>query len=267
MLKNLLSLLLSKFYSKQESALVANQAMPGNSKIEITATSAPGDWQTVATYTAPCAGIASLRGQAINNTAFMQIMLEAGEPGKESPSITGFATTGQYPHIWLNVKKGDQIVFKAGAITQVFARFFKTVGEGYKDIIWRAVLCLSSYSSYYLKHSLNPKRNGSAVNLTLQTGSHYLPVLPSTYRLRTVLLQFIKAPKTRTQLTIYILLEAQARFLEGLRYQFLTVLLLIAQCSRLEKGTKLLSVEKARNFGLPLAKVQSLSLVKGGALC
>lgn len=160
MLKNLLSLLLSKFYSKQESALVANQAMPGNSKIEITATSAPGDWQTVATYTAPCAGIASLRGQAINNTAFMQIMLEAGEPGKESPSITGFATTGQYPHIWLNVKKGDQIVFKAGAITQVFARFFKTVGGGYKDIIWRAVLCLNSYSNFYLKHSLEIKNRG-----------------------------------------------------------------------------------------------------------
>lgn len=163
MLKESLSLLLSLFYSKKESALVANQAMPGNSKIEITATSAPGDWQTVATYTAPCAGIASLRGQAINNTAFMQIMLEAGEPGKESPSITGFATTGQYPHIWLNVKKGDQIVFKAGAITQVFARFFKTVGGGYKGIIWRAVLCLSSYSSYYLKHSLNPKNLGSVI--------------------------------------------------------------------------------------------------------
>ena len=128
MLKQVMSLLLSQFYSKKESELVANQAMPSDNRIDISTIDSLTSWQTVATYTAPSAGIASLYGTASKDNAFIQIIV--GNNTLTHPSISGFSMKNQNPQIWLNVKKGDSLTFKANGLQNIKASFFKTVGGG-----------------------------------------------------------------------------------------------------------------------------------------
>lgn len=128
MLKQVMSLLLSLFYSKKESELVANQAMPSNNRIDISTVDSLTSWQTVATYTAPSAGIASMFGNAVKDNAFIQIIV--GGNTLTHPSISGFSVNNQNPQIWLNVKKGDSLTFKANGLQNIKASFFKTVGWG-----------------------------------------------------------------------------------------------------------------------------------------
>lgn len=128
MLKQVMSLLLSLFYSKKESELVANQAMPSNNRIDISTVDSLTSWQTVATYTAPSAGIASMFGNAVKDNAFIQIIV--GGNTLTHPSISGFSVNNQNPQIWLNVKKGDSLTFKANGLQNIKASFFKTVGGG-----------------------------------------------------------------------------------------------------------------------------------------
>lgn len=63
MLKNVLSLLLSKFYSKKESELVGHQAMPSSQSISITPTvnSVGDEVATVATFNAQADGFVIVR--------------------------------------------------------------------------------------------------------------------------------------------------------------------------------------------------------------
>lgn len=129
MLKSLMSLLLSLFYSKKDSELVANQSMPGEEKINISSTDAPNSWETVATYTAPCPGTASLRGLATKDTTFVQIW--TGGTPVDHPSLTTFSSTAQNPQIAISVKKGELITFKANGLRNVQAFFNKAIGGGY----------------------------------------------------------------------------------------------------------------------------------------
>lgn len=177
------------------------------------------------------------------------------------------STSGQGLNFLLPITKGAQFSVNGIRAKDITVRFFESLGGGYKDIIWRAVLCLSSYSSYYLKHSLNPKRNGSDANLTLRTESHYQPVLQNMYLLRTGLLQFIKMLKTLVPPTMYTLLAGAVQLFQETHYQYQTKGLRIAQLYLLGRGTGWLSTAQERSFGLHRAKAQSLSLVKGGALC
>lgn len=177
------------------------------------------------------------------------------------------STSGQGLNFLLPITKGAQFSVNGIRAKDIAVRFFESLGGGYKSIIRRAVLCLSSYSNFYLKHSLEIRRNGSDANLILRTESHYQPVLQNTYRLRTGLLQFIKILKTLVPPTMYTLLAGAFQLFQETHYQYQTKGLRIAQLYLLGRDIELLLMALDRSFGLHPVKVQSLSLVKGGALC
>lgn len=67
MLKSFLSLLLSKFYSKEESGLVAHQAMPSSKSVSLTpskteVTNSDGAIEKILDYYAPCDGYIKVSG-------------------------------------------------------------------------------------------------------------------------------------------------------------------------------------------------------------
>ena len=77
MLKNILSLLLSKFYSKQESELVGHQAMPSSTWTAISLSQTTSDsWTPIGSYTAPNDGYIQLQGEATADASQLAIRTE-----------------------------------------------------------------------------------------------------------------------------------------------------------------------------------------------
>ena len=117
MLKNVLSLLLSKFYSKQESALVAEQALP-NEGDRITVSLVTGQ---NGTYTAPSDGylnICTKTGGNINAWG-------------ECVQASNFANNNGQAKIFIPLRKGKTVWYTVyGEV--LAAQFFKLVGGGVK---------------------------------------------------------------------------------------------------------------------------------------
>ena len=115
MLKNILSLLLSKFYSKKESALVAEQALP-NEGDRITVSLVTGQ---NGTYTAPSDGylnICTKTGGNINAWG-------------ECVQASNFANNNGQAKIFIPLRKGKTVWYTVyGEV--LAAQFFKLVGGG-----------------------------------------------------------------------------------------------------------------------------------------
>lgn len=163
MLKSLLSLLLSKFYSKKESELVGHQAMPSESMVavQVSPTSVT-DWTQVASYTAPTDGYISVRGMSLESGSVLQIM--AGDHNV-NPSISTSATTyGQWPQTVMPVKKGRNIAVYCGQTSNISVFFNKAIGGGYQALknalLQGGGLCLKVWFSSLRRSSLPAKRNG-----------------------------------------------------------------------------------------------------------
>lgn len=97
MLKNLLALLLSKFYSKKESSLVAKQSYPSNTEVSITLTPSDGTTNKELSYVPSSDGYIVLRDQGY-------------------PQASSYLITGQYAD---GVARGNNIVFDFIAMTPV----------------------------------------------------------------------------------------------------------------------------------------------------
>ena len=123
MLKSLLSLLLSKFYSKNESSLVAKQSYPSTSATTIQVTPSDGVTNKEISYTPPSDGYIVLRDQGL-------------------PQSSSYLITGQYAE---GVARGDNILFDFIVMTPVLkgvpvtirycgkdsvAQFIKNIGRG-----------------------------------------------------------------------------------------------------------------------------------------
>ena len=129
MLKSLLSLLLSKFYSKKESETVGHQSMPSNEKIDITAH--PGEiesWTIFATYTTPTDGYVSIRAESYKNTAAIQI--STGSEDKMPSIFTAANNPGEWLQTVIPVSKGVSVRLQGGGIKNVGSFFSKTIGGG-----------------------------------------------------------------------------------------------------------------------------------------
>lgn len=160
MLKDWLSLLLSRFYSKQESATVANLAMPSTStvsfssgspktiKIVLNKTETSG-WERFGTYTAPTSGQIEFESKTLDEHAYLQCGAIWAQGGN------GLTIRGFFP-----VAKGNTVSLSGSRVSEVKAVFVNSVGGGYKVIVWRAVLCLSGYYSFFSMSSLSPKKSG-----------------------------------------------------------------------------------------------------------
>ena len=132
MLKQYLSLLLSKFYSKQESGEVAKQSYPSTAATTIQLTPSDGVTNKEMSYTPPSDGYIVLRDQGL-------------------PQRSSYLISGQYAE---GVARGDNIIFDFLMMTPVLkgfpvtirycgkdsvAQFFKNIGGGLERL--SALLC------------------------------------------------------------------------------------------------------------------------------
>ena len=117
MLKSLLSLLLSKFYSKQESALVAEQALPNESE----ATSLDFKAETTGTFVAPYDGYLSLVTQTGGSINIWNECLQ----------ISNFPGTLGQAKSYVPVRKGKTVTYNVKG-TLLMAKLYKQVGGGIK---------------------------------------------------------------------------------------------------------------------------------------
>lgn len=171
MLKNLLALLLAKFYSKQESGEVAKQSYPSTAATTIQLTPSDGVTNKEMSYTPPSDGYIVLRDQGY-------------------PQSSSYLITGQYAE---GVARGDKILFDFLMMTPVLkgvpvtirycgqdsvAQFIKNIGGGYnRSIVFSLCegekLCLKSLSPCSQTVSLRTNLNGSAAKHILQGVSAY----------------------------------------------------------------------------------------------
>lgn len=224
MLKNVLSLLLSKFYSKQEAELVGHQAMPELSQyIDLTSIATANVENT---YVAPTDGyfVCATKGGELSGVNVWGT-LDAGVPG----------ASGIQGKVFTPCVKGASVHYIIyGTIHLV--RFYKTIGRGgqilKKLILQGGGLCLNSLSSSLRRSSCRVRRNGSEVKVFSQTQIPEQRSLLTTLRLNFIRLQVMDGlhsaetghrsmsalPESweRVALTLKVISELQLRFGRGI---------------------------------------------------
>lgn len=229
MLKNLLALLLAKFYSKQESGEVAKQSYPSTAATTIQLTPSDGVTNKEMSYTPPSDGYIVLRDQGL-------------------PQSSSYLITGQYAE---GVARGDKILFDFLMMTPVLkgvpvtirycgqgsvAQFIKNIGGGYQDlkklILQGGAICLSNLCSSLRRSSCRVRRNGSEVKVFSQTQIPEQRSLLTTLRLNFIRLQVMDGLHSaetdhrsmsallesweRVALTLKVISELQLRFGRGI---------------------------------------------------
>lgn len=170
MLKQLISLLLSKFFSKQESALVGHQAMPhdGGTTIATTPTVVGSNWTTVASFTAPSDGycFARIRPSAI----FGFVQISAGE-GINAVAATNTANEGQWVHLTLAMSKGALAKVQVSNADNIVVKFFSIIGGGYKLLkkysLFGGAICLKSLLACLQRNFYRTNENGWLISQQL----------------------------------------------------------------------------------------------------
>lgn len=148
MLKNILSLLLSRFYSKKDAAEIAALALPNHlDGIAISITEGTN------TYIAPADGYINFitaRNGGVN--VFGQCL-----------QTNSYPSTNRQAKAFVPISKGKKIIFEIGGET-ISATFYKLIGGGVstlkKFILQGGGLCLNSLSSSLRRSSLSARRNG-----------------------------------------------------------------------------------------------------------
>lgn len=126
MLKNVLSLLLSKFYSKKESSLVAHQAMPGASSTVLLSNGAVSDWGPVSSGVAAADGYLVLTARNTGNEG-ASLSLNVGEVARQSLTYP-FAGAGG--NTFVPVGKGDSWALIGSSSDSITLKLYKTIGGG-----------------------------------------------------------------------------------------------------------------------------------------
>lgn len=168
MLKSLLSLLLSKFYSKKDAAEIAALALPNHSDgINISITEGTN------TYIAPADGYINFitaRNGGVN--VYGQCL-----------QTNSYPSTNRQAKAFVPISKGKQIIFEIGGET-ISATFYKLVGGGStlkKLLLQGGGLCLNSLSSSLRRSSLLVRRSGSLNSVTRH------PQTLSSFRFQTII--------------------------------------------------------------------------------
>lgn len=130
MLKNVLSLLLSRFFSKQESELVGHQAMPSSTWTAISLNSTSiGSWGAIGQYTAPSDGYIQFQGESIAEGS--QIAARVENNGEVRGSYV-CRSNAQISGVNLALAKGQKCLLLSSHSKNLAARFYRLIGGGYK---------------------------------------------------------------------------------------------------------------------------------------
>lgn len=133
MLKNILSLLLSKFYSKQESEAVGHQAMPSTQNVALTPTTTSIDgWGAVYNGVAPTDGFACIRFTADTATCIASAQTQYVNVFT-TPQVVGDILLCACP-----IAKGQVFTLCARQAKNIECWFTKTIG-GYN--LLRTLFC------------------------------------------------------------------------------------------------------------------------------
>lgn len=137
MLKNILSLLLSKFYSKQESELVGHQAMPSASYTVITPSikTECTTWSDAHIGIAPADGYLYVTGRTTNTDGFLQISSDTTEI-----AATTFGNTEKDIRLLFPLAKGQAMKVSAKSLNNIFLRFSSSIGGGGYQLL-RTLFC------------------------------------------------------------------------------------------------------------------------------
>ena len=160
MLKNVLSLLLSKFYSKQESELVGHQAMPSSQSISITPTvnSAGDEVATVATFNAQADGFVIVRATTDGAPPSRLILSSYVSTYIFNNSAGGTIAT------FIPIAKGIQCTVQGRNLKNIAISLYKTIGGGYQTLknafLQGGGLCLNSLSSSLRRNSYRTSGSG-----------------------------------------------------------------------------------------------------------
>lgn len=135
MLKNVLSLLLSKFYSKKESELVGHQAMPSSQSISITPTvnSVGDEVATVATFNAQADGFVIVRATTDGAPPSRLILSSYVSTYIFNNSAGGTIAT------FIPIAKGIQCTVQGRNLKNIVISLYKTIGGGCK--LLRTLFC------------------------------------------------------------------------------------------------------------------------------
>lgn len=135
MLKNILSLLLSRFYSKQESEAVGHQAMPSSQSISITPTvnSVGDEVTTVATFNAQADGFVIVRATTDGAPPSRLILSSYVSTYIFNNSTGGTIAT------FIPIAKGIQCTVQGRNLKNIAISLYKTIGGGYK--LLRTLFC------------------------------------------------------------------------------------------------------------------------------
>lgn len=230
MLKNVLSLLLSKFYSKEESELVGHQAMPSTQNVALTPTTTSiDDWGAVYNGVAPTDGFACIRFTADTATCIASA---------QTQNVNVFTTPQVVGDILLcacPIAKGQVFTLCARQAKNIECWFTKTIGgvQSLKNALLQGGgPCLNSLSSSLRRSSCRVRRNGSEVKVFSQTQILEQRSLLTTLRLRLIRLQAtdgLHSAETghrstsalsesweRVALTLKVISELQLRFGRGM---------------------------------------------------
>lgn len=232
MLKNILSLLLSRFYSKQESEAVGHQAMPSSQSISITPTvnSVGDEVTTVATFNAQADGFVIVRATTDGAPPSRLILSSYVSTYIFNNSTGGTIAT------FIPIAKGIQCTVQGRNLKNIAISLYKTIGGGvqtFKDALLQGGgLCLSHWYSSLRRSSLLAKRNGSEVKVFSQTQIPEQRSLLTTLRLSFIRLQVMDGlhsaetghrsmsalPESweRVALTLKVISELQLRFGRGI---------------------------------------------------
>lgn len=223
MLKDILRLLLSRFYSKNESALVARQSLPDTSEYV--------DWSSSAvvgkqgTYICPDDGYVVIAAKSGSNTGVnVWGSLDIGVAG----------ASGIQPKVFCPCRKGRIIYYSITGELHL-TRFYKFIGGGYqtlKLILQGGGLCLNSLLASLRRSSFLTRRSGWEVKGFSQTQIPEQRSLLTTLRLSFIRLQVMDGlhsaetgrrsmsalPESweRVALTLKVISELQLRFGRGI---------------------------------------------------
>lgn len=126
MLKNVLSLLLSKFYSKQESEAVGHQAMPSGTSTTLLSNVAISDWGTVSSGVAASDGYLVLTARSAGD-AGASLSLNVREVARQSLT---YPFIGAGSNTSIPIGKGDSWALIGSNSESITLRLYKTIGGG-----------------------------------------------------------------------------------------------------------------------------------------
>lgn len=267
MLKNILSLLLSKFYSKQESEAVGHQAMPSASSTTLLSNAAVNDWGTVSTGVAADDGYLVLTARNAGN-AGASLTLNVGGVARQSLTYPFIGAGG---NAFVPIGKGDSWALIGSSSDSITLRLYKTIGGGYqvlkKIILQGGGLCLNSLSSSLRRSSWLARRSGSEVKVFSQTQIPEQRSLLTTLRLSFIRLQVMDGLHSA---------ETDHRSMSALLESWERVALTLKAISELQlrfgRGIPLVSIarrtisNRLKQNSFPAKGQRSTSLV-GGASC